>query len=463
MQPPEIPTTSMGTLLKGFLDAVNSGDREQIEDFVTHHFATERVVTDAWPTRCCAENEVTRTMFNIARRSGGLVLDSIFPRHTGITAFALSKRDGRKIYLDLESASAAPDRIVSYQLVVTPPGTQEFLPKVAASMPAAARIELARRALEKAAARDLFSGTFAVARDGQLIFSQAFGEADKESHVPNTLETQFGIASVGKLFTGIAVAQLVSEGKLSYDEPIIRYLPDYPNRTVAGKITLRQLLTHSSGLGDIFAKQLPNHQLRHLKDYYPFFANDPLLFEPGKGQAYSNTGFLLASIVVEEVSGEEFSEYLRRHIFTPAGMMHTGWESQQSAHPYTRDNNDDPLATDLHWVRADPFYKHLDGPPNGAGGEYSTAEDLIKFAFALLSGKILDPSTFKTLVSGGLGCQCSDQPGNRIYAHPGGGPGIDAGLKLYLDQDFVVVFLSNYDPPFPQVLANDIGELLVQP
>jgi CubicO group peptidase (beta-lactamase class C family) len=200
-----------------------------------------------------------------------------------------------------------------------------------------------------------------------------------------------------------------------------------------------------------------------LKDYYPLFANDPLLFEPGKGQSYSNTGFLVASMIVEQVSGQEFRQYLKEYVFKPAHMTRTGFGHRPGmALPYARDYGDDPLAPDSPWVSAAPFYKDLlAGPAAGPGGEYSTVRDLLRFTTALQSGKLLSSKEFSALIEHGYGCQCSAEPGHRLYVHGGGGPGVDTGLKFYVDQDFAVILLSNYSPPFPQVIASQIGDLLL--
>jgi CubicO group peptidase (beta-lactamase class C family) len=170
-------------------------------------------------------------------------------------------------------------------------------------------------------------------------------------------------------------------------------------------------------------------------------------------------------MVVEQVSGQEFRQYLTEHVFRPAGMTRTGWGHPHGmARPYTRDYADDPLALDSPWVSADPFYKNLlAGPAAGPGGEYSTAGDLLRFATALQTGKLLSSTEFNVLIQEGYGCQCSSEPGHRVYAHGGGGPGVDTGLKLYVDQDFVIIFLSNYSPPFPQMLASQIGDMLLEP
>lgn len=464
-QSSEPVNTPVREVLTKFIDAINSKDLGQIRPYVQRSFEVDQTDQDSWPTHCCAPNEVAQTLFNVARRSGGLTQDSAIPHGSGITAFLTAKSSSKKLYIDLECGSKEPYLIKSYQLVLLSPAPEEFLPQVKPDLPLATREAMAKRALDDAASRQLFSGTVLIADHGEIILRAAYGEADNARHIPNRLNTPFFVASLGKLFTGVAVAQLVSQGKLSYDEPIDRYLPGYPNKSVSAKITLRELLTHTSGLADIFSRTKPPTPIRALSDYYPFFANEPLLFEPGKGQSYSNTGFLVASMIVEAVSGEEFRAYLDKHVFQPAGMRNTTFEvPAERAIRYSRDNEDDPLDSDAPWISAEPFYgKLLGGPAAGPGGEYSTAEDLLRFATALETGKLLDRKSLDIIIQQGLGCQCVARSGERILAHTGGGPGVDSGLKLYVDRDASAIFLSNYSPPFPQRLQDDIGDFLVVP
>ncbi|HKU25525.1 MAG TPA: serine hydrolase domain-containing protein [Candidatus Sulfotelmatobacter sp.] len=463
IQPTEAASRPVREVLTKFIDAINSKDLGQIRSYVEHSFEVDQTDQDSWPTHCCAVNEVAQTLFNVARRSGGLTQDSTIPHGSGITAFLTTRSKSKRLYIDLECDSKEPYLIKSYQLVVMSPPPEEFLPRVKTDLSLATRQAMAKRALDDAAARHLFSGTVLIADHGEIILRGAYGEADNTRHIPNNLNTPFFVASLGKLFTGVAVAQLVSQGKLNYDEPISRYLPDYPNKAVSARITLRELLTHTSGLADIFSRPKPPNPIRSLSDYYPLFANEPLLFEPGKGQSYSNTGFLVASMIVEAVSGEDFRTYLDRHIFQPAGMRSTVFDAPgEHAIRYSRDNEDDPLNSDAPWISAEPFYeKLLGGPAAGPGGEYSTAEDLLRFATALKAGKLLDRKSLDILIQQGLGCQCESRPGQWILAHTGGGPGVDSGLKLYVDRDAIAIFLSNYSPPFPQRLMEDIGNFLI--
>lgn len=459
---PDPYQTPSGLVLKRLIDSVNTRDMARIRAVVESDFATGHMSQDSWPNRCCGTDEVTRALVNLGRRSGGLLLESAYPGGRAITAFLKTKSGGRRVYLQLQCGPSDPCRIVSYQIVSLSPGPDDFLVAVKAGEGSSSTAIAIDRALRQAAAHGLFSGTVLIAGNGKVLLRGAYGEADRERHIANSIDTPFDLASTGKLFTGIAVAQLVSEGKLSYDEPIEKYLPDYPNRDAASKITLRELLTHTSGLADIFSKPRPQIPPRRLKDYYSLFANEPLLFKPGKGQSYSNTGFLVASMVVEAVSGEEFRHYLQHHIFDVAGMRSTGFDRpHDAARPYTRDNAEDPLNPNARWVSAQSFYDRLlGGPAAGPGGEYSTVSDLFRFAAALESGKLLPSRNLETLLHDGLGCECDARPGHEIYSHTGGGPGIDTGLKLDMSTDTVSIFLSNFSPPFPQAFMEQASALI---
>lgn len=462
--PPTLPHTPAGRLMQTLITAINSQSPEAIRAFVEDNFDERSSVHDSWPSPCCDQTRVTATLLNLAKRSGGLTLDEVHSNGAEIVAFVSARDGGTRIYLELQATKDRPEKIRNYQLMPMPHPTTEVLDPVPPAATMNERIEVARRALRRSDEKDLFSGSVAIAVQGKVLLAAAYGEADKTTHRKITLETPFDIASVGKLFTGVAIAQLVAKGVLDYDTPILHYLPDYPNREVASKITLRQLLTHTSGLADIYSEGKPKTRLRRLTDYYPLFADRPLLFEPGKGLSYSNTGFLVASMVVERVAHEDFRAYLRTQIFQPAGMTHTGWlKPADVAVPYTLGNPDDPLAPHRPWTSAESFYAALlGGPAVGAGGEYSTAVDLVAFANALQSGRILDHKAFLQMVRQGLGCLCFKRGQHLLFGHDGGGPGVDTGVQLDLAQHFVLAFVSNYSPPFPQQLAADLSQMLDQ-
>jgi len=171
-----------------------------------------------------------------------------------------------------------------------------------------------------------FSGVVLVAKDGVPIFERAYGLADREARIPNTIETAFNLGSINKFFTQIAIRQLANAGKLDVDSSLARAWPDYPNQDVARRVTIRQLLQHRSGVGGNIFGAPPGKtrgDIRRLADYLPLFVNEPLLFEPGTNQRYSNAGYIVLGLLIERLSGEDYYDYVRRHIYEPAGMSRT--------------------------------------------------------------------------------------------------------------------------------------------
>src|SRR6186713_3133178 len=152
-----------------------------------------------------------------------------------------------------------------------------------------------------------FSGVVLVRKGGKTILHEAYGLASIAYKAPNTIDTRFNTASVGKMFTAVSIGQLVEAGKLKWTDTLAKVLPDYPNKAQASKITIHQLLTHTSGLGLYWENLFKGNwtAVRTVADLVPFFANDSLQFAPGNGWYYSNTGFAVLSLVVEKVSGED--------------------------------------------------------------------------------------------------------------------------------------------------------------
>ena len=276
-----------------------------------------------------------------------------------------------------------------------------------------------------------FSGVVLVARNGVPQFERAYGMADREAGRPNDLETAFNLGSINKFFTGIAIRQLSAAGKLNLDSSLARAWPDYPNQDVAKRVTIRQILEHRAGIqGNIFGA--PPGKTRHdvltLADYFQLFKDDPLAFEPGSRQQYSNAGYVVLGLVVERLSGESYYDYVRRHIFTPAGMTRTASWRVDSLPPntaigYTSDGRN----TDL-----------LPGRGSSAGGGYSTAHDLLRLLNALREHKV------------------ANAPEAGMVGVAGGAPGINAVMEGDLAGGYDVVVLGNLSPP----AAERVGRLI---
>jgi CubicO group peptidase (beta-lactamase class C family) len=312
------------------------------------------------------------------------------------------------------------------------------------------------------AGEDQFSGAVLITRGDRVLFSRAYGLADRRRRISNTLRTRFRIGSMNKMFTATAILQLVEAGKVKLTAPLGTYLPDYPNREVATKVTIGQLLTHTGGTGDIFGPDFDAHrkELRTLADYVKLYGKRGLEFAPGSHWAYSNYGFILLGVVIEKVTGQGYYDYEQQHVYAPAGMTRSGSLPEAQAVPdrsigYTKS----PGAT--AWV---PNTDTLPYRGTSAGGGYSTVEDLARFAHALLSHKLLSPDSTKLLITGkvkdGPGTRYAygfedarDADGNGWVGHGGGAPGMNGDLRIYPKSGYVVAVLANIDPPAAQRIS----------
>jgi D-alanyl-D-alanine carboxypeptidase len=365
--------------------------------------------------------------------------------------------------------------VAALALVAHPNETQDDHRTTAA----AAITESLEAYVDTLAASDEFSGAVLVAKDGKAFFAKAYGMADKDAKIPNRVDTRFNLGSMNKMFTAVAVAQLAERGKLSFNDPISKHVPDYPNRAVADKVTIRHLLTHTSGMGNYQNESYYAHldDMKTVADLVPLFANDSLSFEPGAGWDYSNAGFVVLGLIVEKVSGESYFDYVERHVFKPAGMTRTGFYERDSkasnrAVGYMRVNAEgepDPDSPRRENTSTRPFR----GSP--AGGAYSTVGDMLKFSSALLDHKLLDREHTGILMSGqvkvpegwpmseyGYGFAVSDVDGTRIVGHGGTGLGIAGKFDMYPEIGYTVVILSNYDLHAIMPVVMKSRELILQ-
>jgi D-alanyl-D-alanine carboxypeptidase len=312
------------------------------------------------------------------------------------------------------------------------------------------------------AGEDELSGAVLVAKDGRVLFSHAYGPADRKSRIPNTIATRFRIGSMNKMFTAVAILQLVEAGKVKLTAPLGTYLPGYPNREVATKVTIHQLLTHTGGTGDIFGPDFEAHRKepRTLADYVKLYGKRGVEFEPGSRWDYSNYGFILLGVVIERVTGQSYYDYVQAHIYAPAGMTSTGSLPENQAVPDRSTGYTKPPGTTA-WV---PNTDTLPYRGTSAGGGYSTVEDLARFAHALLSHKLLSPRSTEVLIAGKVKAgpggryaygfeDARDAHGNGWVGHGGGAPGMNGDLRIYPKTGYVVAVLANIDPPAAQRIS----------
>ena len=300
--------------------------------------------------------------------------------------------------------------------------------------------ELVRRiagSVDSLAKTGEFSGVAVLAKNGVPVFQRAYGMADRERGVGNNLETAFNVGSINKVFTQIAILQLSAAGKINLDSTLAVYWPDYPNKTLANKITIRQLMRHTSGIGgNIFDAPAgrTRHDVRDLKDYLALFVNEPPQFEPGTSNAYSNAGYVVLGLLIERLSGQDYYTYVQDHVLEPAGMTRTGSFFVDSLPPntaigYTTGSENAPPGAPLHSNK-----QELPGRGSSAGGGYSTAQDLLKFLKALREHRIASG------LPAGLGIA-------------GGSGGINGVVEGSLPGGYDLVVLTNLDPPAAERVA----------
>lgn len=352
-------------------------------------------------------------------------------------------------------------------------------PKSAARAPEADALNALSDRADTLAREDGFSGAVLVAKDGRVLFSHAYGLADRERRIPNTVQTRFRIGSMTKIFTGVAILQLVDAGRVKLTAPLGTYLPDYPNREVATKVTIDQLLTHTSGLGELPWPDFYAHrgELRTLADYATRYGKRVgLEFQPGSRWAYTNYGFLLLGLVIEKVTGQSYYDYVQQHIYAPAGMTRSGSLPENHAVPDLAIGYARPEIA-AAWV---PNTDKLPYRATSFAWSYSTVGDLARFAHALLSHKLLNPDATRLLITGkapmtgeaeavfGPGVKAVFGPdrryaygfidareasGNGWVGHDAADAGMSGDLRIYPKSGYEVAVLANRDPPVAQGLS----------
>lgn len=300
---------------------------------------------------------------------------------------------------------------------------------------------------------DDFSGTILVAESTQIIEERAFGWASIEFKVKNQVDTKFNIASISKMFTAVACLQLVEQEKVDLDAPVGKYMADYPNTLVRDSVTIHQLLTHTSGIGNFYVDRfLGSDKLsyRNVSDFLTLFARDTLSFHPGKEYLYSAGGYVVLGLIIEEVSGMPYYDYLRKHVFEPAQMVNTSELEIDSivknvARGYTSNFGK------LTELKRNDYFLSKASP---GGFHYSTAKDIFNFSKALFGHKLLSKKTTELMIQPklkgynthiGYGIDVDQRYDQVILGHSGGWYGVRCELMHFVDDDLTVVVLSNID------------------
>lgn len=313
-----------------------------------------------------------------------------------------------------------------------------------------------------------FSGNVLVAKGTDVLYLKSFGYANKEEKIANQNNTNFNIASMGKTFTATLIMQLVQQEKLSLDQKLTSILPEYKVKK-ADSITVRQLLTHTSGVGNYMMHvnfEAERQQLKSLNDVMPYVIEmEPTLSYVGERHDYSNSGFILLGKIIEKITGKSYMQNLEEQIFKPAAIKHSyihypaTFVAPKEATPYLAYS-----AKTFVNAAAEEF------PAFSDGGMQSNVLDLYYFANALLQGKLLSPAMRDSMWSGKVETGRGDKYSygwieeqtdfeKKVYGHSGGGKGFSSDLKIVKEDGYIVIVLIN-NRVNPREVTNNILRIL---
>jgi CubicO group peptidase (beta-lactamase class C family) len=306
--------------------------------------------------------------------------------------------------------------------------------------------------------------TVAAMTSGRIVYSKGFGTADLENSVAATPETLFRTASIAKTITAVAAMTLVEAGKLDLDAPVQRYCAAFPEKQ--WPITTRELLSHTSGIRHYNPGEPEyTHHYRWMADGFALFANDPLLFRPGSAYSYSTYAYTVAGCAIEGISGTPFADYVAAHVLVPAGMTHTFVDDTLELVPHRARGYQLVDGAVKNSVLMDSSYK-VPG-----GGYVTSAEDLVRFAQALLEGKLVKPATLKEMWTAtavsipkdpyGLGFALPE--GGRFAMHTGGQSGTSTELFIIPESHSAIAVLTNLEHANLRGLVRAIALELRQP
>jgi CubicO group peptidase (beta-lactamase class C family) len=250
-----------------------------------------------------------------------------------------------------------------------------------------------------------FSGVISIRNSGKILVQNSYGYADINNKIPNQIDTKFATASAGKAFVAVGILQLIENGKLGLNDTIGNIL-DFDLKAIYKKITIRQLLNHTSGVPDYFDESImneytelwqdfPNYKIRKSMDLVPLFINKPMMYNAGEKFQYNNTGYVVLGLIIEKIAGMLFDDYLEKNVFCPCGMTNTGYYEldrlpAKCANSYIYDESRKEYYTNIYSV---------DAKGTGAGGAFTTVPGVEKFWDNLLGGKLLLDNLLNEMLS----------------------------------------------------------------
>ncbi len=433
--------------------------QETIEALNSADYATMRAYFETQLDPNGFENALGR--YHLSRGYDLLRVEFVPNRGDLVAGIVRNRVTGDEDYLAVRIEPQAPHRITLFQARVPDDVAANWKLKrvTSTAVTETDRLQEIGSYLQRMGDADIFSGAIVIARDGKPVFAQAYGYADREKKIASTIETPFFLGSMNKLFTGLAIGQLVEQGKLNYEDPLSKFLPDFPDPESARKIRIKHLLSHTSGLGDYLGTRAYRDALDGMvtvKALVDILPRTPPAFEPGTKSAYSNVGYELLGRVIEIVTGQDYYDYMQTHVFAPAGarsasfplLPKNGLAAVPMALPYEFTTSTGTLK-DFQTTLGRLFRRG-----SAAGNSIVSAVDLIKLSNAMRDGRLVKPETFRLHSSPkpelgspnyGYGFIAGPYLGRPFVGHNGRAPGQCTEFGELRDTPYTIAVLSNVD------------------
>jgi CubicO group peptidase (beta-lactamase class C family) len=449
--PSDIPQTPAGKRMEESLHLINSGDIEKIRDYISSQFTKSFLKT-------FGEERLFNVYYGFFEKYQGLEFhktrESSSNKLVGVHRCRLT---GSGYLFGLMVESRPPQKIRGMTIL---PLAHPDEPKSLESLDEEEKVKMLGSFIDRLGEVGIFSGTVLLAKGGNALLKKAHGFVSRRHNIPIRNDTKLNLASLTKMFTAVAAAQLFEQRKMSYDDPIGKYLDtDWIPAKIGESVQIKHLLSHTSGIGiggeddnRTYLEQAFKEQFREISDYKSLSAKAKLKYEPGKKFSYNNMGMHLMGPIIEKISGETYIQYLQTYVFEPSGMSNTGFFELDEPEPNVAMGYVKEYKGGRFIWRNNVLACQIKGTP--AGGAYSTIDDLLRFENALRNNVLISQKTKEILFtpkkelsasSYGYGFQVRMFDDKLRVGHTGGYIGINNHFSMYLNKDYTMIILSNLD------------------
>lgn len=446
-----------------YINALNAGTAESYAEVIQQIFAQATLLE-------AGEERLVRQIEHLRKELGQMEYhhsEVVAFDHGGTISYALhvyARTRAAKNWKDLQfRLESTPPHKVKELVFVADVAEPVYLPNTAITD--RNTLEWLNGYIDRLIGENDLSGSVLIAKGKKPVYERVFGFADAKRRVGVSADTRFNMASGSKMFTAIAVAQLVEQGKLSYSDPLSKYFPDFPDPNFAQKATVHHLLSHTSGVKEYWTKEYEKNwkTILDTKQMLPWVYKVGTAFEPGSRFEYSNSNFILAGLIVERVSGMDYYGFVRKFITEPLGMTMTEFSLREGPVP----NLAEPLKKGKDsWEKVE-----LAARGTSAGGCYSTPRDLLKFSRGLVGGTMV-PNTAVSLLTGsktrgveasadyGYGFEIGNEGNVRSFGHGGIADGVNFEFRYFPGEDLTFVIFSNQNNGAYDDLRKNIIKLI---